>query len=183
MTAVVLLLCMEAMLADDYRIREHGSAVALHLTRTRPARCSALAIASGHHPSAEVRSRCTRLVAALHAFRASSYTPKTVPRWPCLDMVPADMPRRWEFITHWRDRAGWCDHGAAGAAPYWRGWRTPTELWVRDMIRRERWTYADADAVLGEMWLAELAYHERGFPTLVPVVRGWRKWDGGYPGR
>lgn len=178
MTAVVLCLCFEAMLADDYAIREHGHVIALHLVRTRLHRCHVLAIAAEHHPSAEVRSRCARLVAAGHAHRVHSYTPSTAPVWPCIDMTP-EFPARWAFVSHWRDRAGY-DQGTHTGPPYWHGWRRATELWVRDRIRAG-WSHADADAVIGEMWLRELAYHERQYPHVLSVVRSWRGWVGGYP--
>lgn len=175
MTAVVLLLCMEAMLADDYRIREHGSAVALHLTRTRPARCSPLVTAAVRHPSAEVRTRCARLAPRYRAHLAAVYVPSGVPCWPCLDMVPDATPDKWSFIGEWRCRA--CAEGVpleCTGAPYWWSYRRATELWIRTSIA-DGLSYADADAVLAALWSRELDYHAAGFAQWMPAVWDWQR--------
>jgi hypothetical protein len=182
-TAVVLCLCFEAMLADDHLIREHGSHIAAQLLRSRPSRCSILVTTAEHHPSPEVRSRCGRLVPRYRAHLAAAYVPSTVPVWPCVDMVPDTFPDRWGHVSHWRCQALGEDvpPGASGP-PYWWGYRRATELWVRSEIGAGL-SYADADALLSRMWLQEMDYHAAGYPALLPLVWDWQRagWQGGYP--
>lgn len=181
MSAIVLCLCFDAMLADDYAVREHGSHIAAQLLRSRPSRCRSIAIAAAHHPSPEVRSRCARLVPRYRAHLAAAYVPWGVPAWPCVDMVPESMPGRWEHISRWHGRA--CEGSVpadAAVAPFWWAWRRATELWIRSELAAG-WSYADADAVLAEMWRAELDYHATRYPQFLAVVRGWTRWQGGYP--
>lgn len=181
MTAIALCLCIEAMLADDYAVREHGSLLAIRTASARYHARHVLRTAAAHHPSAEVRTRCGRCLCRVIGDYAIGYVPSSIPCWPCIDTGP-DFHRRQEHIREWYGRAE-CSPDGCGGSPWWFRWRRATELWVRDMLVSERWTYADADSVLGEMWLFELAYHEKGFPAVAPVVRTWVRWDGGYPGR
>lgn len=180
MTAVVLILSFQAMLADDYAVREHGSRLAHHLIRSRPYSCQPIAVAVAHHPSPEVRSRCSRLYGYWRAHLAAVYVPTGIPMWPCVDMLPHDYPDRWGVVSHYRSLAS-NDSLIDGGPPYWRSWRRATEMLVRDLIR-DGWEYVEADSLLQRMWSIELAYHERLYPQYVPLVETWMRWGWcGYP--
>lgn len=179
--ALTLCLCLEAMLADDYAIREHGSRLACQLLATRPGQCQPIVIAAAHYPAPEVRTRCSRLVPRYRAHLAAVYVPNGVPCWPCIDMVPDSFPDRWGHVQRWRCAAMDSPRGRDGP-PWWGSWRRATELWVRAEIA-EGMSYAEADTMLSRMWSRELDYHAERYPDALPLVWDWQRrgWEGGYP--
>lgn len=187
MTAVVLLLSFEAMLADEFQVREHGSHIAAQLVRNRPSRCHPIAVASEHHPSPEVRSRCGRLFGRYREHLAAVYVPSGIPCWPDIDWcvglrgpdgatVTAD--DRCRFMAH-PDAEGY----ALSPAPQWPRYRRATELLVRSGIREGRWGHAETDEFLSRHWRRELERIEERYPACLPTLKTWEKWDGGYPAR
>jgi hypothetical protein len=171
-----------AMADDEYHLREWGSRTAGKLVRVAPSTFGPpTAHLADSSPSAEVRSRCGRILGPWRDYVAATYVPSGIPVWPEIDIAC------WAGIAdnfcHWHDAAkDDMPPGLATEGPWWCSYRRGTELYTRHMIRSGQWTPDTADAMLALAWKRELEYFAVR-PEMERIVKTWRVWSGGYPGK
>lgn len=187
-------LFLYAMLADPvFEVRESASDRILALVDRHPdiygPRLIALAKES---TEPEVRARVRRPINVYQRWRVVSYVPKTVPVWPCVDMMPKPLPivgdircreRGRKAYDDWHanpiDPGHWPAQGQLNQGPYWHNYRAATERMARAMIR-DGADASEVDFLLLRMWRIENAA-KSDCADKWPESSQWNQWLGGYP--
>lgn len=166
----------------DFETREWASATLTRLVDGRPwvygERVKRL---SQQSASPEIRSRGRVIASTYDRWRVYSYTPSTVPVFPCCDMMP--LPTAWGDVRCRALGMQWWEFGGVFGheeCPYYHRYRRGTERMVRQLLV-DGATYAEVDALLARMWAVEVIAQTHWGAAGQREIQTWQKWEGGYP--